>query len=230
MSVDDEQPAAESVNDQDGHLKQRRLSDIHEARRNVREVVNKVEEAKLTGTVSEQQANTYIRRAVENYIREIRYPLKNTEEGRKYWEKKKIGTLTINPPSPAQLAWRHKLKNEIGHPRPGRRDTSQIPGEYTLRSSPSALEPRTVSLVGLNSLFDAPNPIQTTYSLRFSVRFRDTITVRETMEKQIPQEVLMEFFDIAIDASGDIGLEADLNDEDGDAGFDIEDVDEVDLE
>lgn len=226
----DEEPQSQRVEDTEGRLRQRRLDDIHEARRRVHVVINKVEEAKLGRDISQQDADTYIRRAVENYIREIRYPLKNTEAGKEYWESEEIGVLKIPAPSAAQLAWQHKLKHEIGHPRPGSRDTSQLPGEYTLRGNPRSLDPKTVQLKGLKSIFDAPNPITATYSLRFHIRFRGETIVTETMDKQIPRGLLLKYFDKAIDASGEIGLEADLNDEGGDAGFDLEDVDEVDLE
>jgi len=225
-----EEPQSQRVEDSEGRLRQRRLDDIHEARRRVHETINKVEEAKLGRDISKKDANSVVRRAVENYIRETRYPLKNTEAGKKYWEEYEIETLKIPAPSAAQLAWKHKLDNEIGHPRPGRHDTSTLPGEYELRGDPTALEPKVVQFKGLKSIFDAPNPIKTTYSLRFHVRFRGVQQVSKTVPKQIPRDILLKFFDVAIDASGEIGLEADLDDEDGDGGFDLEDVGEVDLE
>jgi len=228
MSGDDvemgDEKGARGVDDSDGHLKQRRLNDIHEARKRVHTVINKVEEARLETRMQERKANSVVRRAVENYIREIRYPLKNTEDGQEYWDSEEIGSLKIPAPSAAQLAWQHKMRNDIGNTRPGKRDTSQLPSEYTLRSDPSALEPKTVGFSGLKSIFEAPNPITSVYSLQFHIRFRGETNVRERVSRQIPRELLLRFFDVAIDASGDVGLEATLEEDDEETSFDTEDI------
>jgi len=218
------EPGAKGVDDTDGHLKQRRLDDIHDARRRVHDVINKVEEAQLTTKIQKRKANTYVRRAIENYIREIRYPLKNTDDGKPYWNEQEIGQLTIPAPSPAQLAWQHKMRNNIGRDRPEVRDTSSLPAEYRLRGDPSALEAKTIGFSGLKSIFEAPNPIKVSHSLRFHIRFRGEVTVTETTTRQIPRDMLFRFFDIAIDASGEVGLEATLEEQDEETSFDTDDI------
>lgn len=216
------------VEDEDGYLRQRRLKAIHEARERVHDAINEAEKLRVVGEVPDAKANSLVRSAVENYIREIRYPLKNTTAGTEYWTDEPIGSFQLTPPSPATLAWRHKKRNDVGHS-VRNRSKSKLPPEYSLRGNPD-LSATTVTLTGLKSLFDVPEQIVETYELKFHIRFEGTVTIEEPVSRQLPRRILHRYFDAAIEASGEIGLEASLDEAAGDRGFDVTSVEDADFD
>jgi hypothetical protein len=214
---------ADQVRDIEDYIKASRLEDIRDAKRNVHTVLNKTHEAQSAGKISRQQANGHVRRAIENFVREIRYPLKNTESGQDYWNEKDVGMVTIRPPSLPKIAWHHRNVNGIGGPSHESNPT-QLPPEYEVDKQRTDLTAKGVKLTGLKSLFEAPNPISTTFTAVFHVRFHGTITHRMQKTQQLPLDILQTYFDMALDAAGDLDISVDLSEDAGDAGFEYSDV------
>lgn len=214
---------ADQVRDIEDYIKASRLEDIRDAKRNVHDVLNKTHEAKAAGEISRQEANGHVRRAIENFVREIRYPLKNTDSGQEYWDEKEVGVVTISPPSIAKIAWHHRQRNDIGGPT-HQSNPTQVPPEYDVDRQRTDLSAKAIRLTGLKSLFEAPNPIPTTFTAVFHVRFHGTVTHRMRKTQQIPLDILQKYFDMALDAAGDLDISVDLSEDAGDAGFDYRDV------
>lgn len=86
----------EPVDDPDSYIQKRRLRDIFDARKDLRE---KRLEAKQAVGVDDQIASSHFRAAVENYLEELRPLVLKTELGRRIWYNQDFGDIVIQPPN-----------------------------------------------------------------------------------------------------------------------------------
>lgn len=90
------------MSDLDDLVRQRRFDEIHDARRQVIDDERVINEARATGTVSEEEAKKVFQRSVDSYIRELEYllnppadPNQDDSEPDRWWHKTEIGAMEL---------------------------------------------------------------------------------------------------------------------------------------
>ena len=145
----------EHVEDSEEFIQSRRLRDIFETRKEVREQRLIAKKHSLSnGHDSEQVGAKLYRIAVENYLTELR-PLFLTDElGKRYWFEADFGTVVVEPPV-------------YEKPRRGKTDLyleqSETSKPLKVRNN---IQPKEIKLTGLNCLFELSQPLQVEFGVR----------------------------------------------------------------
>ena len=122
----------EEVSDPEEYVQERRLKDIYDAKQKVRERKLRAKEIQLDNEYKRNptlDAVRLYRTAVENYLTELRPLFLEDKKGTQYWYNLDMGEMVIEPPE---------------------RD------DYSHGDEP---EPKSIELVGLNCIFEIPEPI-----------------------------------------------------------------------
>lgn len=75
--------------------RQRRLNAIHDARETVVDRRRRVDDALTYNEITEQTANTVLRREVENYIHEVEWLMDDADTSRDYWAGVELGAMVM---------------------------------------------------------------------------------------------------------------------------------------
>lgn len=189
----------------------KRNEDILRARERADEVIEEFGDAAALGEIGQEQANVVMFRSVKRYIRELEPLLRTTETGGEYWEEADIGTWKMSPPRPAELAWRHKIRNGIGTVRenPNRRE---MPSDYELLNK-EQFQQKQVALEGIKSLFQIDATQRVPHTAIFRIRFRGRQRVTDTTTETLPEEIIEQYFRTANRFAQAIKLDVGMKDE-----------------
>lgn len=211
MSVDADERVADAQVDVGEMIDRERVSDIQESKQNVRDSIETVELALSDGIISEKEGNLRVARVVGLHIRELKYPLKKADKGEPYWEEKVVGTWEIPKPNLAEMAWRHKLQNNIGQiPPENRRTYSRLPSDYELINE-AEFQTKEIEIRGLRQYLNMDWQATFTHTAEFSVRFGGDYTAVSAVRKTIPRRVSMEAYSLCNEFLGELGLGLDVD-------------------
>jgi len=193
-------------------VERHRVEAIEDARQRVREVRLQTKPATDLGQISPASAELQIARATKAYVGELEYPLANSQIGRQYWEKADLGAIGLEPPPPEEIAWEHKLKNDIGYisPNENERAYGSMPSNYTLKDE-SAREPKHIDVVGLRTFLDLDAMLEMEHSATFRIRYHGTAEVSTAGRHPIPEHVSTAAYRAVNRFLGDIDLGIDAS-------------------
>lgn len=149
----------EVVDDPESYIQTRRLKDIFEARKKVRDQRLRAKEHQMaySNKAEEQKrAKRYYRAAIENYLTELRPLFLSDELGKHYWHKLDLGSLVIEPPiyrgtvGDSGTFWKVDVASKG--------DTKT----YTVEEKP---DNKKIDLTGLRCLFDLPEPMSANWEI-----------------------------------------------------------------
>lgn len=171
----------ETVEDPDSYIQQRRLKDIFQARKEVRNQRQKAKEyqIKATGAKDEgyhrMKALRLYRAAVENYLSELRPLLLSDDLGTEYWFKLDLGSVTAEPPV-YRDAFGDGPEQWVYHDG-GKR--------YTVERKPETKE---IDFTGFKMLFELADPLTVQFTLSVDAPGfgRGTTTKTVTERQNIP--------------------------------------------
>lgn len=194
-----------TVADPDEYTQTRRLRAIHDARENVVQTRNQVEEAEIFQDFDPDAGRRLVRRAVENYALEVEPLVRDADSrtDRDYWSGVELGTMAIHPPG-----WFA--------------DVLADPGVYTVNGS-GIPEPVGFTFNGLESLFDAGRPPAAAFEMTVQKKHEGVQTVTDTVPREIPLDVLENAYRTLNRVLRDLGIDASLDDNQ-DAEFDYSDL------
>jgi len=173
-SGEEEEVEIEVVDDPESYIQTRRLQDIFEARKDVRDQRLKTKQYQVNNSENQQavdRARRLYRASVENYLTELRPLFLSDELGKQYWYNLDLGSQLVEP---------NYYTGSHGR-RGTRRKIDKGEKTYTLREEPS---PKEIDLKGLNIVFQLPDPMQFSWDLTVNSKRlgqkRDAITVTNT--------------------------------------------------
>lgn len=183
----------EPVHDPEGYVQERRLKDVFDARKKVRErrLAAKQYQLEHEDLDSNIEAVRMYRAAVENYLSELKPLIFEEERGKRIWFNKKIGTLTI------------ELPVQVKH---GRNSQKYIYNGIKLSSKP---EPKEIELVGIGCLFQYPEPLNVEFEVTKKVGLDTTYKETIVHTDAIPFDHLDRIMNIANEYLSERGLELD---------------------
>lgn len=161
----------EVVDDPESYIQTRRLKDIFEARKKVREQRLKAKEHKMAydeRAEEQERAKRFYRAAIENYLAELRPLILSDELGKYYWYKMDFGSIVIEPSTYQGTVGDSKAFQKV-----------DIPNEngvtsYVIDQDPGSKE---VDLTGLRCLFSLPEPITVDWEIVVRAKTREKRTV-----------------------------------------------------
>jgi hypothetical protein len=191
--TDNDEMEVEPVHDPEGYVQERRLKDVFDSRKKVRErrLAAKQYQLENQDSNSNIEAVRMYRAAVENYLSELKPLIFEEERGKHIWFNKKIGTLTI------------ELPVRVKH---GRRDKKYIYNGSKLSSKP---EPKEIELVGLGCLFQYPEPLNTEFEVTKKIGLDTTHKETIVHTSAIPFDHLDRIMNVANGYLSERGLELD---------------------
>lgn len=211
MSVNGDDLIQDAEVDVGEMIERERVSDIQKSKRKVRDDIETVELALSDGVISEKEGDLKVARAVGLHIRELKYPLINTDVGENFWQEEEIGSWRIPKPDAAMLAWRHKVQNNIGRvPPENKRNYNQLPYDYTLKSE-AEFQAREYQIEGLKEYLAVDWTTAVQHTAEFHIRFEGTQSVTTTVEHTIPRHLSMEAYSLCNEFLGELGLGLDLD-------------------
>lgn len=171
----------EAVDDPESYIQSRRLKDIFEARKRVREQRQKAKQYQIEvdGVDADLKAQRYYRASVENYLSELRPLFLSDELGKQYWYSLDLGTITV-------------------HPSLSRESIGNGPEQLVLRDGDSTYnvmddpDPKEIELTGLGSVFTLSDPIVCEFDLmvgKFGIR-TDYFSKKLIEKRNIPFNIL----------------------------------------
>lgn len=183
----------EPVHDPEGYVQERRLKDVFDARKKVRErrLAAKQYQLEHEDLDSNIEAVRMYRAAVENYLSELKPLIFEEERGKHIWFNKKIGTLTI------------ELPVQVKH---GRNSQKYIYNGIKLSSKP---KPKEIELVGIGCLFQYPEPLNVEFEVTKKVGLDTTYKETIVHTDAIPFDHLDRIMNIANEYLSERGLELD---------------------
>jgi hypothetical protein len=180
-------PRNVEINDPDDFSTSERLKQIYQARQELREIRR---EAATHRQDMPKKALAYYRTGVESYFMELDTLFQRNDEGRKLWEEKYFGTVTLGPPPLPELKY-HQMD---------------------LRSQPEPIE---YHICGLETLFEVGVSITEEFEIESEHELKDTQTETVTLSQPISWQILNKMVSEANQYVADlgIGLEIDETDE-----------------
>jgi hypothetical protein len=189
----------------------KRIQAISEARMKADDAIEKYGCAKATGDLHREAANTAMLHSVRRYVRQLEGLLTSTQRGFEYWEQAEIGTWGVHPPDPGQLAWTHKVNNDMGVTdldTPG-----EMPRNYELRNE-AEFTAEELHLVGLKSIFEAPSVWEVKHTATFRVTHHNSDYTQTTVIKRaMPESIIETYFRAANRFAGEVGLDVHMKQE-----------------
>lgn len=143
----DNEVEAEPVYDPEGYVQQRRLKDIFDARKKVRERRLQAKQYQIENRGSIDAVRVY-RTAIENYLSELRPLFHEDNLGQHYWYNEEVGTIEVSLPVTEESA--------------GLSRTVYKYGDMKIAQKPS---PKKVPLEGIGCLFYLPEPLAATFEV-----------------------------------------------------------------
>lgn len=146
----------QEVEDVDEHIDARRVKDLFDARRQVREDRRAAKSEHHTNNTSLSECLAGYRQSVETYLMESQSLLQQTPEGRHYWSQDSYGTLTL---SVQTRGGGPRSDPEVRVPR-----REEPGGEWVTATDgvPDAVE---IELTGLRSLLMLDDPVTRTFEI-----------------------------------------------------------------
>lgn len=160
------------VIDDANYSHKRRLTAIHNTRDRVIEVRNAVEEALITGSMSEFRARRYYRGAVESLIMETR-PILESDQitlSKDYLGEVELGEVVVDPP---QWLVNHARENI----------TRLAPGQ-------SVPQPQRITVTGLKKILNAPSPIARSFRVVTRAGKNGVDVKRGTSQTELSRDLL----------------------------------------
>jgi len=193
----DNEVEVEPVYDPEGYVQQRRLKDIFDAKKKVRErrlsaKKYNLEHGEKKGSLD---AVRMYRSAVENYLSELKPLFLEEQKGQHYWHKEKIGTLNV------QLPVNQKTTS---------RGTIYKYGDTRITSPP---EPKEWELVGVGCLFHIDEPLVAEFDVMKKTGLSRSRRVTVKHEAAIPFAHLDQIMNLANQYLSERGMELDPEDD-----------------
>lgn len=185
----------EPIHDPEGYIQERRLKDVFDARKKVRErrLSAKQYQLESRGVNADIEAVRIYRAAVENYLTELKSLFLEEKRGKNIWFNKEIGTIIVELPVEAKQTRRSGSKTFIHN--------------GTKLSLPP--EPKEIELVGLGCLFQLPEPLKVQFDVTkkygMDTTYQDTIVHTSA----IPFDHLDRIMNVANQYLSERGLELD---------------------
>lgn len=200
----------ERVEDPEQYSRKQRIKQIHEARERVPQTRGRATRLNLEHQIRDEDVLTAIRRAVEDYIMEVRPLLSEHENGSYYWEDCELGTIQLAPLAspPADAVPVRELDGT-------RLEMAQ---DALARRPPNA-----VPVTGLSSITNLPNPIRRYTAAKVDPRQGAPYTVYREQRARVPEHVLMEAYAAVNDFIRDADLDLQFKQSD-DAEYDYSDL------
>jgi len=167
--------------DVDEMIRRERIRSLFDARKRCREVRS---DSKIEYDGQETDVgNMAYRTVLESYIREAEALFSQTEDGRRYWNERDFGTVTV--PLPVEASSMNGTPYQV----PG-------PGEEYPIGVLEQPDPKTVDMIGLKSLFETDSPITATFEFPspHPGMGRGQTYETETIKKAIPYQILDKMF------------------------------------
>lgn len=216
---DGDEIAVEVPDDPESITQQRRLNDIFEARRQVRQQRLRTKEYRIEGNSTDQfKATQLYRAAVENYLSEIRSLLLSDELGKQYWYQVDFGEIVLEPPFSVEEIGRNRGQDRIyRETRNGNTKTYRVTEQ---------VEPAKYDLQGLRCPFALPNPVAHTFTFqakRYGVG-GGGVQKSHTAETALPFDTLDDIVNTANEYLSERGLDLELSEIDTTAEADYSDI------
>jgi hypothetical protein len=167
----------EVVDDPDSYIQTRRLKDIFEARKRVRDQRLKAKDHQMTypnRAEEQKRSKRFYRAAIENYLAELRPLLLSDELGEHYWYKLDFGSLVIEPSTYEAPVADRGTYEKVDIPN-GNGTTT-----YIVDQDPDA---KVIDLTGLCCLFNLSEPITVNWEITVRARSRQKRTVVNKTEE-----------------------------------------------
>jgi len=146
----------QEVEDVDEHIDARRVKDLFDARRQVREDRRAAKSEHHTNDTSLAECLAGYRQSVETYLMEAQSLLQQTPEGRHLWQKDSYGTLTLD------VDTRGGGPHDDPEVRVPSRDE---PGAEWVTAVKDIPDPVEIELTGLRSLLMLDDPVAQTFEI-----------------------------------------------------------------
>lgn len=204
--------------DQDTSLKvdnaevdQKLIDSIIERRNNVLDQDGEVETARVQGGVSNSQADKLYKTYVNQYVQDALKLLKGNGFPNYIWpndENYTLGSLTIQPPTPIEIAWRQARPPDRIGPDPPQNPTS-MPPKYSIVKDTKP-EPRRHTVNGLVGFTRAPSEFQE----KFTVAIKGPDGVGEhtlSVSQAMPRTISREAFQLTDSLLNQLGVDVDVS-------------------
>jgi hypothetical protein len=169
MSADTADTSGLDLDADDESVEEKRLKEMF-ARKS--DCIDTRDDAKLAATQNpnaEREALSAYRSAIESYVSAIQ-PLLNQGSGPTLWSQKEYGTVWFEPPGQS-----------------ARGDGWQLPNGDTVPSKP---DPKPRKVIGLQTLFNADDPLQELFSIEYDVKHQHKQSVSFMAASQISWGIL----------------------------------------
>lgn len=199
---DDEREEFGRAEDFEDFKQRKRTGSIMEARQYVRHVADKMHERVLSGRAGRAMRNSYIHEALKSYLYELEAATdKDTRDGQWYWYEVELGAVTFEVPG--------ELQDHM--------DAWPVVGDPP--------EPRTVTLYGLNDIFEFEAPVEQVFEVTVDERHREAQTYREATTKHLPKRISMNAYRAANELAADLNLDVEMEEAgEKEAGLDYSDL------
>jgi len=204
-AVEDETADMEDVAavDVDDIVRQKRLNSLFDSKKACKETRRKAQNLTTSEEGAEYEASSYYRHAIETYVRDAEALFSQSESGRAYWSTYDFGDFDVSP----------TVRQEQQPGDHGGTRQIVVKSDGTTHAVRGEIPTETISVRGLNSLFELPSPISSTFKLVVSSkRFgqRET-TLTTTVEQQIPFQILDKMYAATNGYLAEIGLDVSVD-------------------
>jgi len=185
--------------DTDDIVRQKRLNSLFDSKATCKETRRKAQNLTAGESGAQYEADSYYRHAVETYVRDAEALFGQTESGHRFWTTHKFGEFELSP----------TVRQE---PRPGDRNGSRrvlVDSSGSKRTVRGEVPSETITVRGLNALFELPSPLTSTFDVIASTSAfgqRET-TLTTTVEQQIPFQILDAMYAATNGYLAEIGLD-----------------------
>lgn len=202
MSADGEWEPAEKIDDPDELSQTHRIRELLQRRAHALDVGEEAARAMLSGDLERDEARMVFLQAIRSLILDLYTKLDGVtdEEGRSYLSNHPIGTLTVDVP---------------GSLPQNARDERLAPG-----ASPP--QPREFGVEGLQWFVEHDFPFQVAFRVR-TMHGQPGVDT-ETVDVFPPMQLLYQALVACEEAMDDLGIDAEIGIEEGDAKFDYSDI------
>jgi len=195
----DEEIKVEPVHDPEGYIQERRLKEIFDARKEVRERRMEAKQYHLENenTPRSLDAVRMYRSAVENYLSELKPLFMEEDKGKEYWYNVNVGVVEMELPVKETLAGR------------GGKTIYKYNGSKIARKPDS----KEIELVGIGCLFTLPEPLTVEFDVTKKFGLDRTKLTSVAHTGAIPFAQLDRIVNLANQYLSDRGMELDPEDD-----------------
>lgn len=191
---------------------QERLRQILSWHDRVLEKEDEIEFWVAKGKMPAEKADELLKSTVTSYIRALSTLISQRDDGQKWLEQYRLGTIVFEAPNPYELAWREEYDPaRIGQDIP--KNPTSLPDNYRLAEDSDSLESESLEINGLANYARLPCRIEREYTVKLDYVYDSKpVVAKMSKSKPVPRQITTRAFEVAAYLAEDMGLDVDIND------------------